>query len=106
MRKLSQPEKTYLIIIVVVLALLSVKSIVLDEYKPEDEAEITVFDEYHHQSLAQDHSILKVKRIIGIEPINEPDNLEHSIKYDYKIRVRFYLLGIIPYWEVSDYIYN
>ncbi len=106
MRKLSRPEITYMIIIVVALALLSVKSLMLDEYQPKNEMEAQVFTEYHQQSLAEQYNILRVKRIVQIKPISEPDNLEHSIKYEYKIKIRDYLLGIIPYWEVSDYVYN
>jgi hypothetical protein len=106
MRKMSRPEKTYLIIIIIVLALLSVKSLVLDEYHPKDEIEAQVFAEYHQQNLTQYQNILRVKRIVGIVPISEPDNLEHSIKYEYKLKIRHYLLGIIPYWEISDYVYN
>lgn len=105
MRKMDGNEKTYLILIVVVLLLLIIKSFVLDEYKPQNEIEIQIYNEYY--STVERSNILKYKRIVDIaeiDPEKKPE--EQSLKYNYKIKIREYLFGVLPYWEISDYIYD
>ncbi len=105
MRKLDGNEKTYLILIGLVLLLLIIKSFVFDEYKPQNEIEHQIYNEYH--ATMEKTSVLKYKRIVNIVEIDPAKNtLEHSIKYNYKIKIREYLFGVLPYWEISDYIYN
>lgn len=104
MKKLKNSEKTYIILIIILLLILCIKSLVLDEYKPKNDTEVQVLIEYYQQSITNSN-ILKYKRVVNMTQFNSNEQItEDSIKY--KIKVRTYLFGIIPYWEKSDYVYN
>lgn len=106
MRKLSRQERTYLIGIVVLLLLLGVKSLNWDTYQPEGDLEREVFTAYVQQLVSEGQSPFRIKRIVDIRPLAESETIEEDLRYDYRIKVRYYLFGFIPYWEKSDFVYE
>ena len=107
MSKFQKNEKIYMMVILILILVLTVKSLWIDEYKPKNDMETEVFIAYTQQSIAESDTWYKIKRIVDIRELPEgTDTLEHSLKYEYRIKVRTYLFGLMPYWEVSDYVYN
>lgn len=106
MRKLTKIEKFYVRAAIILFLLLVVKSMWIDEYRPSTQEEITVYNEYMLE--VGDQNILKYKRIIKIYEMEQEkaDKMEAELKYDYRIKIRVYLFGVIPYMEGSEYIYK
>ena len=114
---MSKREKIYSIAIVVLLVLLTVKSMVIDNYKPttEDEqlfytyaSEIAQeqYDGFTYKYNISSYKIVSVKKIEDegvsvlevIDPITNEKVLE-EIDGKYKAKIRKYLLWILPYGE-------
>lgn len=107
MKEKSKNEKMYIVMITIFSVLLIMKSLFLDEYNPKIEEEKIVFNEYSEKYMS-DNNFFKTERIIKIEELNHDDvnQSEEQLKYNYKIKTRYYLLWIMPYWEKSNYIYK
>lgn len=89
MRKLSRQERFYLIAIAAVLALLCVKSILLDPYDPVLPEETAAQQAYFAQ--ADELPFFLRERIVSINLDTETAAAQ--------LRIRRYLFGIIPYWD-------
>ena len=107
MRKLTKTENYYVRAAVILFLLLIVKSVWIDEYNPVSQEEITVYNEYMKEEVG-DQNIFKYKRIIKIYEMKQDkiDTMEAELKYNYRIKIRIYLFGVIPYMEGSEYIYK
>jgi len=107
MREKSKNEKMYIIMIIIFSVLLIMKSLFLDEYNPKIEEEKIVFNEYTEMYM-KDNNFFKTERIIKINEVDyeDVDQYNGQLKYNYKIKTRYYFLWIMPYWEKSNYIYE
>ncbi|MCK5763622.1 MAG: hypothetical protein KAH05_05840 [Clostridiales bacterium] len=107
MKELTKTEKFYVRAAIILFLLLIVKSVWIDEYNPVSQEEIMVYNEYMLEEVGN-QNVLKYKRIIKIYEMEQEkvDKIEMELKYDYRIKVRIYLFGIIPYMEGSEYIYK
>ena len=85
--------------------LLLIKSLWIDGYHPKNDLENAVYNEYKTEEL-NNQNILRYKRIIKLYKLSdeEIDALDFILEYEYKIKLRVYLFGVIPYMEESDYI--
>ncbi len=107
MKELTKTEKFYVRAVIILFLLLIVKSVWIDEYNPVSQEEIMVYNEYMLEEVGN-QNIFKYKRIIKIYEMEQEkvDKMEEELKYEYRIKVRVYLFGIIPYMEGSEYIYK
>jgi hypothetical protein len=107
MKELTKTEKFYVRAVIILFLLLIVKSVWIDEYNPVSQEEIMVYNEYMLEEVGN-QNVLKYKRIIKIYEMEQEkvDKIEEELKYEYRIKVRVYLFGIIPYMEGSEYIYK
>ena len=107
MKELTKTEKFYVRAVIILFLLLIVKSVWIDEYNPVSQEEIMVYNEYMLEEVGN-QNVLKYKRIIKIYEMEQEkvDKMEEELKYEYRIKVRVYLFGIIPYMEGSEYIYK
>ncbi len=107
MKELTKTEKFYVRAVIILFLLLIVKSVWIDEYNPVSQEEIMVCNEYMLEEVGN-QNVLKYKRIIKIYEMEQEkvDKMETELKYNYRIKVRVYLFGIIPYMEGSEYIYK
>ncbi|MCD6436074.1 MAG: hypothetical protein J7L15_06765 [Clostridiales bacterium] len=107
MRNLTKTERFYAVAVIMLSLLLISKSIWIDEYNPISDEETKVFNEYMTKEIGE-QNIFSYKRIIKMYEMNQDqiDKLEDELKYNYRIKVRVYLFGIIPYMDGSEYIYK
>jgi len=104
-KPLSVIEKRMLVLTLLLLALLLVKSLWMDEYTPKDASELAVMNHCEAREVLS-RNPLTYQRIVDLIPLEEEDiaAYEGDLKFDYRIKVRWYLLGVLPYHEKSQYI--
>lgn len=96
MKKWSKNERVLFFVTLILLVLLSVKSIYLDGYQPSSEEEYIVKDLALEEYKVNRFSTFKVVKIKRLNPDNF-DNLD--LEHGYLVVIRKYFLGIVPYGE-------
>lgn len=106
MKKLQNREKVMLIAILVLLSVLVIKSTLLDEVKTENEMELKAITITAENSSYKSGFLIK-SRVVGISEANTDVDTEEGAKeleYGYKIKIRDYLFGILPFRQWIVYI--
>lgn len=106
---MDSKEKKLLIAMVVLLAMLMVKSVFIDPYTPENQAQVKFYDEVEAiLDISEDSwlydSKLVTTRVVKMKKMTDK---ERTVKVEggdayvatgiYKAKVRKYVLGIIPF---------
>jgi len=104
-KSLSGTEKRMIVLALVLSGLLMVKSLWLDGYTPENASEAAVMN-YCEAGEFLSRNPLAYERVVKLVPLDEEEINSHegTLKFNYRIKVRDYLLGILPYSEKSHYI--